>query len=127
MSRHLVLAPHEAIFAGVAGQAWAHGDPIARLYPRHGSADLLDGAGDLMAEDHRLAQAHGAKTAVVEVMEIGAADAPEGDSHRNLAGANLRRGHVFDPQVLRSIGDDGAHGSDPWFASERSGPHVCRM
>jgi hypothetical protein len=34
-----------------------------------------------MAEDHRFTQAHGAKTTVVEVMEIGAADAPEANPH----------------------------------------------
>ena len=109
----LVLAAHEAIFAGVAGQARADRDPVARLHPRHGSANLLDGGGHLMAKDHRLAQAHNAKTAVVEVMEIGAADASEANPHQNFVGADLGRGHLFDPQVLRGIGDDGAHGSDP--------------
>ena len=117
----LVLAPYEAIFAGVAGQARADRDPIARLHPRHGSANLLDSRSHLMAENHRLTQAHGAKTTVVEVMEIGAADAPEANPHQNFVGANLGRGHLFDPQVLRGIGDDGAHGSDPWFATGEVG------
>ena len=66
-----------------------------------------------MAKDHRLAQAHGAETAMVEIMKIGAADAPEANPHPNLVGANVGRGDLFDPQVLRGMGDDGAHGSDP--------------
>src|ERR1700733_5269905 len=77
----LVLAPHEAIFARVAGQARADCGPIARLHTRHGSANLLDSGGHLMAEDHRLAQAHGAKPPVVEIVEIGAADASEANPH----------------------------------------------
>src|ERR1700733_5844490 len=86
----LVLAPHEAIFAGVAGQARADRDPVARLHSRHGSANLLDGGGHLMAKDHRFTQAHGAKTTVAEVMEIGAADASEANPHQNFVGANPR-------------------------------------
>ena len=66
-----------------------------------------------MAKDHRLAQAHSAKAAMVEIMEIGAADASEANPHPDLAGANLSHGDLFDPQVFRGIGDDGAHGSDP--------------
>src|SRR6185437_8803103 len=81
--------------------------------PSHRCADLFDGCGHLMAKDHRLAQAHSAEAAMVEIMEIGAADASEANPHPNLARANFRRGDLFDPKVLRGIGDDGAHGSDP--------------
>jgi hypothetical protein len=63
-----------------------------------------------MAKDHRLAQAHSAKTAVVEIVEIRAADASEADPDANLVQANLGRVDLLDPQVLRGIGDDGAHG-----------------
>jgi hypothetical protein len=109
----LVLSAHEAIVAGVARQARINSSPVARLHPRDRRADFLDGCRHLMAKDHRLAQAHGAKTTVVEVMEIGAADASEANPHPNVAGANVRHGDLFDSYVLRGIGDDGAHGSDP--------------
>src|SRR5580704_11713610 len=93
----LVLTAREAISARVARQARADRDAVTRLHPPHRRADLLDGCGHLMAKDHRLAQAHGAKTAMVEIMEIGAADAAEANPHPNLVGADVWRGDLFDP------------------------------
>ena len=73
-------------------------------------ADRLDDARDLVAEDHRLAQPHGAEAAVVVIVQVGAADAAEGDPHANLARAERRNGASLDPEVLGGVGDDGAHG-----------------
>ena len=43
-----------------------------------------------MAKNHRLAQAHGAETAMVEIMQVRAADAAEADPHPNVVGAERR-------------------------------------
>ena len=48
--------------------------------------DRLDRARDLVAENHRLANPHRAEAAMVEVVQIGAADAAGFDGHLDLAG-----------------------------------------
>ena len=63
-----------------------------------------------MAEDHRLAQPHGAEAAVVEVVQVGAADAAGLDRDLDLAGAGGLGRALLDAQILRGMDDDGAHG-----------------
>ena len=43
--------------------------------PRDAGADRLDDAGHLVAQHHRLLDAHGAEAAVLEVVQVRAADA----------------------------------------------------
>src|SRR3712207_7323345 len=50
-------------------------DPHAGLHARDLGPDLLDRAGDLVPQRHRLPYPHRAEAAVVVVMQVGAADA----------------------------------------------------
>ena len=72
-------------------------------------AERHDPARHLVAEDHRLAQPHGAEAAMVEVVQVGAADAPGLDRYLDFAGARCLGVALLDAQVLRGVDDDGAH------------------
>ena len=74
----------------IAGYAFAHGD---------------DGAGHLVAEDAR-----GGVRAVVDLLQIGSADAAGGDFDQQLAGADGRDRDGFDAHVVDAAIDHGAHG-----------------
>ena len=52
--------------------------------PRTSRAHLLDHAGHLVAQHHRLLDAHRAEAAVLEVVQVRAADAAEAHAHLQL-------------------------------------------
>ena len=52
----------------------------------------------------------GAKAAVVEVVEVGAADPAEAHADANVALPERRYGRLFDADVFGGVSDDGAHG-----------------
>jgi len=58
---------------------------------------------DLMAENHRFLQAHGAEAAVVEIVEIGAANAAAQEADRHFAGVWRFKGAFLQAQVFRGI------------------------
>ena len=60
-------------------------------------AHRLDNASNLVSENHRLADAHGAEATILVVMQIGAANAACGDIHQHFTGAGLQRLVLLDP------------------------------
>jgi hypothetical protein len=102
------LMPHPlaAVTAAPARSARVHGDAGAGRHRRHPCADLHDGAGDLVAEHHRLLDPHGAEAAMVEIVQVRAADAARLDRDADLVGSGRDRRHGLDPQVLRGVDDD---------------------
>ena len=55
------------------------------------AADLVDRAGDLVPERHRLLQPDGAEAAVMVVVQVGAADAAGFDPNPDIARPERRR------------------------------------
>ncbi len=122
--RAVLLQTHLAIAAMAAGAARIDRDAITWLHPRDLAADRLDPAGDLMAEDHRLAHADRAEATMQIVMQVRAADAAGLDPHAHVARPELRSGRRLDPQILLGMNDDGTHGTLP--NSPRDGArHHC--
>jgi hypothetical protein len=70
----LVMLTRAAIAALVARATGIHGHPLTGRDARHFRADLLDRAGNLVPECHRLPDPHRAEAAVMVVMQVGAAD-----------------------------------------------------
>ncbi len=105
--------------AFVAVAAWPQGRegetatswPLVRLVTPSPSASNM--ARDLVAEDHRFLQAHGAEAAVVVIVQIAAADAACRQTDQNLAGAGCGRVLILDPQIPGGVDDDGFH-ADPF-------------
>ena len=106
----LVRQALEAVRAGAAGPARRDRDPVADREALDAFPECDDPPGDLVAEDHRLAQPHGAEAAVVEVVQVGAADAAGLDRDLDLAGAGGLGLALLDAEILRGMDDDGAHG-----------------
>ena len=79
-----------AIEALTAGMAGIDRDRLADFEARHALPDHLDGAGDLVAEDHRLAHAHHTEAAVLVVVQVGATNSAGADPHLHLAGTDGR-------------------------------------
>lgn len=76
----------------------------------HVVADGLDDAGHLVAQHHRLLDAHGAEAAVLVVVQVGPADAAATHAHLQLIGAE-RCGLIgLDAQVARGVNDECFHG-----------------
>ena len=95
--------------AGAAGSAGRDGDKLALGKAGGAGAQCLDKGADLVAQDHRFAQAHRAKAAVVIVMQVRAADAAPGQPETKLAGAEWLVRAVFEAQVVGGMNDDRAH------------------
>lgn len=70
-----VVVAGAAVVAAAAGVSGLEGDAVTGLKVVDVGADLDDGAGGLVAEDHGLAQDKGADGAVEPVVDVGAADA----------------------------------------------------
>jgi hypothetical protein len=117
----LVRQAAQAEAAMPAGAARVHGDAVARFHACHVRRHFGDRAGDLMAEDHRLAHAHGAEAAMVVIMQVGAADAARLDAHGDLAGAERLDGALLDPQIFRRVDHDRAHGKRPYSILQSTG------
>jgi hypothetical protein len=80
------LAVIEAIEAVVTGEVGLHRHPVACLETGHGTANLLDHSGELMAGDDRVA----AQVFPLEDMYIRAANAAGHHPHQQLAWSRLR-------------------------------------
>ena len=105
----MILFALETISAMVAGPARIDRDARPGLDAFHVRADGLHDARDFVAKDHRLAQPHRAEAAVVVIVQVGTADAAEGDAHADVARAEPGDFRLLDPQVLRRVGDHSAH------------------
>ena len=83
------------------------------LESAHGRTQRLDGASDIVAQDHRLAYPHRAEAAMVEIMQVGSADAAGLRRDLDLFGTG-RLGFAFlNPQIAGSMDDDGFHCCTP--------------
>ena len=81
--------------------------PIAS--PDTARTQRLDGAGDLVTEDHRLAHPHRAEAAMVEIMQIRSADAAGLDGDLDLSRTGCLGFALLDPQIASRMNDDGFH------------------
>lgn len=69
----------------------------------------LDLGGNLVPQDHRLAQAHRAEAAVIGVMQVRSADPPAFQPQTHLPRRGHRIGALLDPQVMGGVDDKRAH------------------
>ncbi|SCY68443.1 hypothetical protein SAMN03159288_03654 [Rhizobium sp. NFACC06-2] len=90
----------------VAGTARRYGNAVANGETGDTLSQSLDGAGDLMAEDHWLPHAHGAEAAMVVIMQVGAADAARFDGDLDLSRTGLLGLPFLNPQILRRVDDN---------------------
>jgi hypothetical protein len=85
----LVGQAFQAIDAAAARPAGVDGHAVAHLHARDVERHRGHRAGHFMAQDHRPLDAHRAKAALVEVVQVRAADAAEAYVHQHLARAHL--------------------------------------
>src|SRR5829696_10053718 len=110
VEQHVEAMPREALEAVAAGVAWAariDRDLVARPHPIDERADGGNGAGDLVAENHRLLDPDRAEAAVLVIVQIRAADAADGDAHLDVLRPERRHLGRFEPQVAGRMDDDG--------------------
>ncbi len=105
----MVLQALLTVAADAARQAGADGDAFADREARDGAADFLDHARHFMAQHHGLLHANGAEAALLEVVQVGAADAAKAHANAQLPGKHFRRGHVFDAQIAGGVDDESVH------------------
>ena len=105
----LVLLALEAIFAGIARKRRRHRDPVADGEIPDAGAKFAHRAGHLMAKHHRMLDADRTKTAMIEIVEIGTADASCSDGDRDLAEARPQWLLFFDAEILGGMDDDCFH------------------
>ena len=103
----------QAVVASAARPARRDRHPVADGEVLDARAEGDDPAGNLMPEDHRLAEPDRAEAAVVEIMQVRPADAAGLDRDLDLAGSGGLGLALLDPEVLRGMDDDGAHGFSP--------------
>ncbi len=99
---HVEALVAQALGAEAAAPAGPRGrdrDEVAGGEGLDAGAEGGDVAGDLVAEDHRLAQPHRAEAAVQVVVEIRAADAAAGEPHAQLAGTGIAGVALFEAQI----------------------------
>lgn len=98
-----VVSPAAAVLAALARQADLEGDAVAGREARDGRADGDDGAARLVAQRQRLAHAHVAIAEVVEVVQVGAAEARRPHRDLHLVGAGRRQRALLEPKVARPV------------------------
>src|SRR5882672_4920242 len=113
MSRQRFALALEAVAALSAWETGIDRDPIARAHVRHLGADLHDLASRLVAEDHRLLDAHRAKAAMQVVVQVGPADAAGADADFHVTAAHGSNVRLLDPEVAGGVDDGGLHGRSP--------------
>lgn len=123
----LVAHAFLAVQALAARLAGIDRDTRARLHARDAFTNCGNDAGDLVPKRHRLLNAHGAEAAMVIIVQVGAADAAIGDLHTDFTGAGRGIGKAVDPQILRRVDDDGAHGFTPSARSVAGRDHIAAI
>ena len=106
----MVLPAIEAIGASVARAARVDRDALADGERRHARAQRMHDARHLMPEHHRLFEADDAETAVIVIMQIGAADAAGADADQHFARLGYGHWHRVDAQIFGGVKDGGAGG-----------------
>lgn len=90
-----VVAAAGAVFAALAGQADFEGHAVAGLQVLDGAADGDDGTAGLVAEGEGLADNDVAVAVVVEVVQVGAAEAGGLDGNLDFIGGGTRQVALF--------------------------------
>ena len=111
-----------AVAAGARGR---NGDALALGHTAHTRAHTLDHARDLVPQCNGLLDAHGAKAAVLVVMQVRAANAAIGHIHAQLVFAQSGQFGVFDAQVFGRMADNGFHGLFPYKQCSKGGGHAA--
>ncbi|MNE34725.1 hypothetical protein D3C80_1284570 [compost metagenome] len=93
----------QAELAMAAGLRRIDGDELADRKPADASAQSRDMAGCLMTADDRLAHPHRAETAILIIMQIGAADAACRHGEQHFSGAGSHKLLRFDADVLNAV------------------------
>ena len=86
-------------------------DALPKFKALHALAQGRDHARDFMAQRHRFADAHGAKAAMLVVVQVRTAYAPKGHPHLQLAGSGQVLGQGVDAQIFGRMADHSFHGS----------------
>ena len=92
-----VVLPRETERAAAARHRRVEHDALARARP------LRDDAGELVAEDERLAQHRVADPALEEPVPVGAAETDAADAHEHLARLRLGVRLVVQPQLAGGV------------------------
>ena len=74
------------------------------------ASHFVDDSGDFVPEHHGLLDAHRAKTAVLEIMQVRTADTAIGDAHAQLLRSQRIRGESVETQIKRRMTNQSAHG-----------------
>ena len=98
-----------AIAALAAGPAGADGHTLADGEAGDAGTHRFDAARHLVAQHHRLLDAHGAEAAMLEVVQVRAADAACAHAHLQLMRLERRRVDLFNAQVAGGVDDEGFH------------------
>ena len=102
----------------VANQpAGVDGHPVAHLHRRDVIGHRRHAAGHLMAQHHRLLDAHGVEATVVEVVQVGPADAAKPHPHQHLAGADLAGILLIQAQVGGGVDHEASTAVAHWRGS----------
>ena len=86
------------------------GDAVAARQVLHARRHLFQHTRHLVPQHHGLLNANGAKTAVLEIVQIRAANAAGSNSHAHLVACDRWRGIVFDAQVAGRMDNESVHG-----------------
>ena len=98
-----------AVFAGPAGPRRRDRDELPFAQMRDAFAERGDIARDLMAQHHRLAQTHGAETAVVVIVQIRAANSARRQPDLDFAGTGSFNGPLLNAKIFCGVNDDRFH------------------
>jgi hypothetical protein len=88
-------------------------NPVANGDLRHVRPDIHDRASNLVSQDHRMLDPYSAKTAMVVIVQVRAADSSCGDSDSNLPRTGRLRGPIIKPDVVGCVNDDRFHSNAP--------------
>ena len=105
----LVVAAFTAEFAGVTGARWRDANQLSDAQTFDAPAQCCDVTRHFMAKDHGLLQANYAEAAMVEVMQVRAANAADCKFDRNLPRRRHINGALFNAKIFGSVNDDGFH------------------
>jgi len=97
-----------AMAAGMAmetGHVMVQGHAVAGPETARAVADADDGPGGFVAEDAR-----GRDSTIMDLLDVGGANAAGGDADEEVAGADAGDGKGFEAEVIGAAIDNGAHG-----------------
>ena len=97
--------------ADTARQARIDGHALADSERGHVLARPSNDARDLVPQDHRMTDLYRSESAVVVIVKVRSADAPDLDLHPHIVSTERLVRHLLITQVLGGMDDDGFHWS----------------